>query len=447
MRYIPLSPLDRQEMLESIGVSQTSDLFSSIPQDCLFEGKPDLPKAKNEQQLKDFFSSLAQKNRFDPNASWKSYLGAGCYSHMIPTVVDALSSRGEFATAYTPYQAEISQGTLQAIFEFQSMTASLYGMELSNASMYDGASSLAEAVLMACRIQKKNVVYLSQAIHPEYVEVARSYTRDIGIEIRILPLNESGTTDVSSVTAEDAAAVVLAQPNFFGVLENLEVLSKNACASLLSIVVNTEPLAFGLLKAPGEFGVDIVVGEGQSLGNPQHFGGPHLGLLCAKKKYLRQLPGRLVGRTVDQDGKEGFVLTLSTREQHIRRDKATSNICTNHSLIALRSAIYMACMGRNGMVALAKKNFERAHSLAQKLCQIKGVKKVFDGEFFHEFALTIPKEAKAFLSIMEEKKIVAGLDLSRLDSSRNNQILIAVTETKSDEDLDQYLKAFSEALA
>ncbi|MEZ4703858.1 MAG: aminomethyl-transferring glycine dehydrogenase subunit GcvPA [Bdellovibrionota bacterium] len=443
MRYIPLTLSDRKQMLQDIGVESTQDLFSSIPSRCRFEGQPALPSKKNESQLISYFSELADQNQ-SKFKGWSSYLGAGAYQHFIPSVVDLLSSRGEFATAYTPYQPEISQGTLQAIFEFQSMIAALYGMEVSNASMYDGASSLAEAVLMAGRIRKQRNVYISQAVHPEYIDVVRSYTGDVDLELIMLPVGNDGRTQIENVDLEQAAAVVFAQPNFFGVIEDLTVCKK--FGDVVTIVANTDPLAFGLLQEPGAFDVDIVVGEGQSLGNPLHFGGPHVGLLCSKKKYLRQLPGRLVGKSIDEDGREAYVLTLSTREQHIRRQKATSNICTNHSLIALRSAIYMACMGRNGVMALARKNYERAHTLCEKLLHIPGVKQKYASDFFHEFVLELPTPTSTFLANMEKQNILAGIDLSTWNAQSDREILICATEVKSDQDLDLYVNAFRGAL-
>jgi glycine dehydrogenase subunit 1 len=340
MRYIALTDQDRKEMLKTLSLTSADQLFDHIPAEIRKKQTAGLPSAKSEFELKRYFQNLSKKNI--SSIEWKTYLGAGCYDHFIPTVVDALSSRGEFATAYTPYQAEISQGTLQAIFEFQSMIANLFEMDVSNASMYDGASSAAEAILMALRCKKGKTVYLSKGIHPEYLHVIRSYLSEIDVEFIEMDVDATGRTIIPTLKNE-TSCVVLSQPNFFGVIEDLEKATKHIhAANVLSVVVTTEAMAFGVLQPPGRFGVDIVAGEGQSFGNYPSFGGPFVGLLCAKKEFLRQLPGRLVGQTKDSEGNPGYVLTLSTREQHIRRDKATSNICTNHSLCALRSAIYLS---------------------------------------------------------------------------------------------------------
>lgn len=444
MRYIALTDPDRNEMLKTLGLTSAEQLFSHIPAEIRKKSVSNLPSAKSEFELKRYFQSLSKKNT--PSTEWKTYLGAGCYDHFIPTVVDALSSRGEFSTAYTPYQAEISQGTLQAIFEFQSMIANLFEMDVSNASMYDGASAAAEAILMALRCKKGKVVYLSKGIHPEYLHVIRSYLSEIEVELIEMELDAAGKTIVPNVKPE-TSCVVLAQPNFFGVMEDLEKIAKNAMdKNILSVVVTTEAMSLGVMQPPGRFGVDIVAGEGQSFGNYPSFGGPFVGLLCAKKEYLRQLPGRLVGQTKDQEGRPGYVLTLSTREQHIRRDKATSNICTNHSLCALRSAIYLSTVGYQGLREIALKNFQLSEYLKKQLTTISGVELAYTGTTFNEFVIKLPISTDAFMSKMEESKIIPGLPLSKWFADRRNEIMITVTETKTKDDLDQFVECVRKAL-
>lgn len=444
MRYIALTEQDRKEMLNSLGMKTTDDLFAHIPSEIRKKQTPGLPSAKSEFELKRYFQNLSKKNI--SSIEWKTYLGAGCYDHFIPTVVDALSSRGEFATAYTPYQAEISQGTLQAIFEFQSMIANLFEMDVSNASMYDGASASAEAILMALRCKKGKTVYLSKGIHPEYLHVIRSYLSEIEVDLIEMDVDSSGKTVIPNLRS-DTSCVVLSQPNFFGVVEDLDKATKTIKdAGALSVVVSTEVMAYGILQPPGRFGVDIVAGEGQSFGNYPSFGGPFVGLLCAKKEYLRNLPGRLVGQTKDSEGNPGYVLTLSTREQHIRRDKATSNICTNHSLCALRTAIYLSTVGHQGLREIALKNFQLSEYLKKKLETISGIQVSYTGTTFNEFVVKLPISSDAFLSKMEDSHVIPGLPLSKWFSERRNEILITVTETKTKEDLDHFVECTRKAL-
>lgn len=444
MRYIALTDPDRNEMLKALGLKSTDDLFSHIPSSIRKKGAAGLPSAKSEFELKRYFQNVAKKNV--PSTEWKTYLGAGCYDHFIPTVVDALSSRGEFATAYTPYQAEISQGTLQAIFEFQSMIANLFEMDVSNASMYDGASASAEAILMALRCKKGKSVYLSKGIHPEYLHVIRSYLSEIDVELIEMDVDATGRTIIPALKP-DTSCVVLSQPNFFGAIEDLEKATKTLKEkNVLSVVITTESMSMGILNPPGRYGVDIVAAEGQSFGNYPSFGGPFVGLLCAKKEYLRNLPGRLVGQTKDSEGRPGYVLTLSTREQHIRRDKATSNICTNHSLCALRTAIYLSTVGYQGLREIALKNFQLTEYLKKQLADISGVQLSYTGTTFNEFVLKLPISTDAFISKMEESKIMPGIPLSKWFSERRNEILITVTETKTKEDLDQFVECIRKAV-
>lgn len=440
MRYIPLTKNDQETMLKTIGVQTINDLFASIPQNIRKKGITHVPKGMSESELLRFFKTLSQKNGTPLRSSWSSYLGCGANEHFIPSVVDAISMRGEYATAYTPYQPEVSQGTLQAIFEFQSMVANLFGMEVANASMYDGASAAAEAVLMALRVKDSERIYLSAGLHPEYKKVILSYISDISAEVIELPLDEqTGQTNYSGIK-DSAAAVVVAQPNFYGVLEDVRRASAAAKSTQAMLVaVNTEPVAYGMTQPPGFHGADIVVGEGQSFGSYVSFGGPYVGLFATKKEFIRQMPGRLVGETIDQAGKKGYVLTLSTREQHIRRDKATSNICTNHSLCALRAAIHMALLGESGVRELAKVNYNHAHYLKTQLAGIAGLEFKYSGAFFNEFAIKLPITSEAYLSKMEEEGILGGVPLSLWNEDQSREVLISVTETKTLEDLDKYV--------
>lgn len=431
-------------MLETIGASTPDDLFCDIPSAVRRGDMSALPPSKSESELRSFFHQTSQKN-IDPY-TWSSFLGGGCYEHYIPSIVNALALRGEFLTAYTPYQAEISQGTLQAIFEFQSMVSSLTGMEVSNASMYEGASSCAESVLMAMRVRPGKHVYLSEGLHPDAIEAVRAYLSDYDIEIHTLVLNDAGQTEIKALQ-DETSCVVLGYPNFYGVVEPLQTHAKQIHEhGALMITSTTEAMSFAMLPSPGSQGADIVVGDAQSFGIEMNYGGPHVGIFATRKKFVRQMPGRLVGKTVDEDGRPGYVLTLSTREQHIRREKATSNICTNNSLCALKSSIYMATMGKKGLMAVAKANHYLAHRLMNKLVQIDGVSQRYEGAFFNEFVLTLPKKANEVLEAMAAKHIHAGIDLSAWDPAKENEILVTVTETKQEKDLDAYVQAMKEAL-
>jgi glycine dehydrogenase subunit 1 len=370
-----------------------------------------------------------------------SFLGGGAYSHYVPTIVDHLISRSEFFTAYTPYQPEISQGTLQSIFEFQTLVCQLTGMDIANASMYDGSTAMAEAVLMAERVTKRSKVIASAAVHPQYLEVAHTYVQHAGIELQqSLYCTETGTTLPESLSAIDdqTAAVVVQSPNFFGCIEDLQALSEKAHAhGALLIVAVTEAMSFGLLRSPGACGADIVVAEGQSFGVPLSFGGPYVGLFAIRDKYARQIPGRLVGEAFDKQGRRGFVLTLATREQHIRREKATSNICTNEGLIALASTIYLETMGRRGVQEAARQCTQKAHYAARAIAAIEGLSLPFSGPFFNEFVVRAPVEASPMLDkLAREKGIDGGIALSRFDSNRPNDFLVCVTETNTRTQID-----------
>ncbi|HEY6046870.1 MAG TPA: aminomethyl-transferring glycine dehydrogenase subunit GcvPA [Pyrinomonadaceae bacterium] len=438
MRYIPNSPDERAEMLRQLGAGAIEDLFDSIPRDLRLRQSLNVPAALSEIELLKKFDATATRN---PAAGRISFLGGGAYSHYIPTVVDHLISRSEFFTAYTPYQPEISQGTLQAIFEFQTLVCQLTGMDIANASMYDGSTAMAEAVLMAERVTRRSKVVASSAIHPEYLAVAHTYVQHAGIELEHAAFDATtGQTPTSAFDAIDdkTAAIVVQSPNFFGCIEDLQALSEKAHAhGALLIVAVTEAISFGLLRSPGACGADIVVAEGQSFGVPLSFGGPYVGLFATRDKYARQIPGRLVGEAYDQKGRRGFVLTLATREQHIRREKATSNICTNEGLIALAATIYLETMGPRGVEQVAQQCTQKAHYAAREIAKIEGFSLPCSGPFFNEFIVRAPSDAARLLEkLASEKGIDGGIALSRFDKSRPNDFLVCVTELNTREQID-----------
>jgi glycine dehydrogenase subunit 1 len=438
VRYIPNSPDERAEMLQQLGAASIENLFNSIPEDLRLRQHLNVPAAMSEIELLAAFDEMGARNSA---AGRVSFLGGGAYSHYVPTIVDHLISRSEFFTAYTPYQPEISQGTLQSIFEFQTLVCQLTGMDIANASMYDGSTAMAEAVLMAERVTKRSKVIASAAVHPQYLEVAHTYVQHAGIELQqSLYCSETGTTLPESLNAIDdqTAAIVVQSPNFFGCIEDLQALGKKAHAhGALLIVAVTEAMSFGLLRSPGACGADIVVAEGQSFGVPLSFGGPYVGLFAIRDKYARQIPGRLVGEAFDKQGRRGFVLTLATREQHIRREKATSNICTNEGLIALASTIYLETMGRRGVQEAARQCAQKAHYAARAIGKLEGFALPFSGSFFNEFVVRAPVEASPLLDkLAREKGIDGGIALARFDSSRPNDFLVCVTETNTRAQID-----------
>ena len=423
-------------MLEIVGLSSAEELFRSIPKDVRLNRQLNITEPLAESEVISAMENLAQMN----TASRKtSFLGAGAYSHFSPTIVDHLIQRSEFFTSYTPYQPEISQGTLQYIFEFQTLVCQLTGMDVANASMYDGSTAMAEAFLMAQRVTRKHKVIIAETVHPEYLEVAKTYTQHGDLTIETVGYDkERGTISSLENLDDKTAALVIQSPNFFGCVEDLKDLADKAHAvGALLIVVVTEAISFGLLKSPGECGADIVVAEGQSFGIPLSFGGPYLGLFACKEKFVRQIPGRLVGIAYDKDGKRGFVLTLATREQHIRRDKATSNICTNQGLIALAGTIYMETMGKKGLQEVAFQNVQKAAYAAKRISEIEGFSIPFSAPKFNEFVVRTPKSAEEILSRLSEKEIIGGLALSRYYSENPNDFLICVTETNSKEQIDK----------
>ncbi|MFB3887056.1 MAG: aminomethyl-transferring glycine dehydrogenase subunit GcvPA [Thermodesulfobacteriota bacterium] len=444
IRYIPHTDEDRQKMLEAIGLKKVEDLFESIPKGYRLTKLLNLPEPLSEPDLLRTLQGLQ-------SPFLESFLGGGAYHHFIPAVVSAMASRSEFYTAYTPYQPEISQGTLQAIFEYQTLMCQLTGMEVSNASMYDGASSLAEAVLMANRITKRKKVLLSQAIHPEYRKVIQTYIDPDQQEAIAVPYEqEEGQTDekaLLNLLDREVSAVVVQSPNFFGVIEDLgPMVEKVHGNGSLMIVGFSEAVAYGILKPPGSMGADIVSGEGQSLGIPLSFGGPYLGVFTTRERFVRMMPGRLVGETVDLEGKRGFVLTLAAREQHIRRERATSNICTNEGLCALMATIYLSCLGKEGLRELAIMNLSKKEYAKKVVSGISGCQYAFSSPTFNEFVLRIGGEPQEVLEKLKEKKILGGLPLSTFYPELRHHLLVTVTEMNSKEGIDRWAEALEKAL-
>ncbi len=436
MLYLPHTTDDIASMLEVVGVEDLDGLFSTLPAECRKKDDLNLPEPLSEWELNDHMEALSNTMAVSPE--YKMFMGAGSYEHFIPASVSYLLSRSEFVTSYTPYQPEVSQGTLQGIYEYQTLAARLLGMDISTASHYDGATALAESLLMAVRITKRSKVAISSLIHPLYRRVVKTYFEPTGFEVIELKYLDSGLTDTSALNEmDDLAAVAVQSPNFFGCVEDLQAIGQKAHdKKALSVACFTEALAYGLLKSPGSQDADIVSGEGQSLGIPRSFGGPALGMVASRKQYMRSLPGRLVGQTKDLDGKRAFVLTLATREQHIRREKATSNICTNNSLCALAAAMYMASLGRTGIRELARLNYDKAEYLKKELKKA-GFKISFDSPTFNEFVVELPTDSAATYKRLLEKKIVAGLSLAPYYPELTNHYLLCVTETRSRQDMDR----------
>lgn len=439
MLYLPHTSEDISSMLQVAGVDNLDDLFSTIPEACRLKIELNLPDALTEWELNDHMEALSDSMAVSPE--YKVFMGAGSYEHFIPAAVSYLLSRSEFVTSYTPYQPEMSQGTLQAIYEYQTLAARLLGMEIATASHYDGATALAESLLMAIRVTRRKKVAISSLIHPLYRRVIKTYFEPTGYDVIELGYLDNGVTDLAELgKMDDLAAVAVQSPNFFGCIEDLQSVGEKAHdKEALFIASFTEALAYGLFKNPGAQGADIVCGEGQSLGIPRTFGGPALGMLASRKKFMRSLPGRLVGKTKDLDGKRGFVLTLATREQHIRREKATSNICTNNSLCALAAAMYMASVGRTGIKELARLNRDKCEYLKKGLREA-GFKIAFDTPTFNEFVVEFPAGFGAIYERLLEKKIVAGIALTPYYPELANHYVLCVTETRSKEEIDALVR-------
>jgi len=447
MKYISLSNRDKKEMMAKIGITSLKELFSSIPEELTLKKALRIPPSLTEQEIISHFEKIQSQNNY---SEYLSFLGGGAYNHFIPCIVDYLSSRGEFLTPYTPYQPEVSQGTLQVIFEFQTLICQLTGMDVANASLYDGASGAAEAILMAYRLKEKSKVLIARTLHPQYREVIRTYVKNVDIEVAEIDYSPPGEIDFENLRKEideETSAVVCQSPNFMGVVENIEKISELAHRhQALSIVVVTEPISLGLLEAPGKLGADIVTGEGQSFGIPLNFGGPYLGFMACAENFLRQLPGRIAGQASDVEGRRGFVLALSTREQHIRRERATSNICTNQAWCALRAAIFLDTLGKEGLREVAWHNIQKANYALEKISQVKGVKRRFKGSIFNEFVLQFSKEWSGIERSLKQKKIIGGLNLEEFYPELKNCALFCVTEMQRKEDIDRLARSIEEAL-
>ncbi|MFJ5716499.1 aminomethyl-transferring glycine dehydrogenase subunit GcvPA [Neobacillus sp. NPDC093127] len=438
-RYLPMTEQDKKAMLETIGVSSIDELFSDIPEKVRFKGEYNIKAAKSETALMKELFMLA-----DRNADLKrnvSFLGAGVYDHYMPVIVDHVISRSEFYTAYTPYQPEISQGELQAIFEFQTMICELTGMDVANSSMYDGGTALAEAAMLSAGHTKRKTILVSSAVHPEYRDVLKTYAKGQYLEVVEVPVKD-GVTDVEvlkELVNDNVAAVIVQYPNFFGRIEPLKEVEEITHASKGLFVVNSNPLSLGLLTPPGKFGADIVIGDAQVFGIPTAFGGPHCGYFAVTNKLMRKVPGRLVGQTVDDQGRRGFVLTLQAREQHIRREKATSNICSNQALNALAASVAMTALGKKGVREMAAANLQKAH-YAKTAFKEAGFEVVYDGHSFNEFVVKLNKPVKEINQQLLQKGIIGGYDLGRDYSELANHMLIAVTEQRTKEEIDTFVK-------
>jgi glycine dehydrogenase subunit 1 len=442
MAYIPNTKEDTTAMLDAIGVGSVEDLFSDIPEKVRLAAAPkELPAALSEYETLRLMGRRAAMNN-PAGSAYLNFIGAGSYEHFIPSAVQAIAQRGEILTAYTPYQAEASQGTLQIVYEFQSMICSLTGLDVSNASMYDGASSLAEAVLMAIRINNRHQVVLPETLHPNYRDAVKSYTHQIGVEL--IPWRaKDGLTDVGAwpEAAAEPAAVVIQYPNFFGYVEEAAKLAAMAKERGAVVIAVANPMALSVLEPPGAWDADICAGEAQPVGLPMNFGGPYAGYLATREEHIRKMPGRIVGRTVDEEGKPAFVLTLQTREQHIRRERATSNICTNQGLCATMVTVYLSLIGKSGFEQLGEVNLERAGRLHEALTHLPGVSALSSAPFFNEFTVRLPMKAEQFSHAMRAEGILAGLPATRLGNADPNLLIVCATETKSDEDLDRYAAA------
>ena len=452
MRYLPLTNNDRQAMLGVIGANSIDDLFVDVPAEARLDGPiHGLPNHASEMAVERHFSNLARMNMAASHHPF--FLGCGAYKHHVPASVDHLIQRGEFLTAYTPYQPEIAQGTLQMLFEFQTQVARLLGCDVANASMYDGSTACWEAISMAGRVTKRKNAVLSSGLHPHYVSVCQTMAKFTGDTLNVAKPELSANTDSERLLAaidSETSCVVVQYPDILGRIEDLTAIAAKAHEhGALLIAVVTEPVALGAIKAPGEMGADIVVGEGQSIGVGLQFGGPYVGLFACKEKFVRQMPGRLCGETVDAEGKRGFVLTLSTREQHIRREKATSNICTNSGLCALAFSVHMTLLGEKGLRDLAALNHGLAVQAAERLSQVPGVELVNDS-FFNEFTLKLSKEARPVVRALADKKVLGGVSLGRLYPgilALENGLVVAITEVVTDEDIETLATALTEVLA
>ncbi len=438
MSFAPHTADDVRAMLARIGAGQIEELFESVPAALRARARLDLPPPRSEREVLEDLRGYAARNTAP--APGRSFLGAGAYRHYVPAAVDALAARGEFATTYTPYQAEIAQGTLQWVFEFQSMVCQLTALDVANASLYDGASATAEAALLSLRATRRTRIAVSDGLHPSYRQVLATYSGGLGAELVSLPLDPDGRTRAE--VPADVASVVAQSPNFFGCVEDFQALADAAHAQrALAIHVTSEPLALALLRPPGELGADVACGELQGFGVPTSFGGPFVGFFAAREAHLRQLPGRLIGETLDADGRRAFVMTLTTREQHIRREKATSNICTNQGLMALRTTIYLALLGRRGLRDLALANLSLA-AYARERCHAAGLTLRYPAPVFNEFAVRVPDLERKFERLLAQG-IVAGLPLARFDAARADELLVCTTEWNRRDDIERLVQGLA----
>lgn len=442
MPYTPHTAEDVREMLATIGVNSIDDLFREIPENLRVNGELNIPTRMDEARLYQHLGDLARQNV--NLAKTTCFLGAGIYDRYIPSSVGAIISRGEFLTAYTPYQPELSQGYLQTIYEFQSMVAELYGMDIANASMYDGATAMAEAAILAHGVKGRNRIAISKAVHPHYLQVLETYTWSVDLAVDEIQVHDGQTRDYSSVT-EDTACVIVQYPNFFGVIEDLKAARDAADRVGALLIVVADPTACALLVPPGEFGADIVVGEGQPLGIAMGYGGPLLGLFACKLEHVRRIPGRIVGRTTDANGRTGYTMTLRTREQDIRREKATSNICTNEALMALASTVYMEALGKNGMQSVAESTIRNTQYAMKQLTQAGGTLK-FGGKVFGEFVLNLGRNATEVRDALLKENILAGLPLGDYFPGMENCLLVAVTETRTKDQIDHFAACLGKIL-
>jgi glycine dehydrogenase subunit 1 len=444
MRYLPKSPDERQEMLAAIGLKSIDELFSSIPEAYRLKEALNLPGPMSEAEVIQYFQARAAEN----SAGYTSFLGAGVYSHLRSVVTDTILQRGEFLTSYTPYQAEISQGTLQAIFEFQTLMCQLTGQEVANASMYDGSTATTEAVLMAERVTGRERVLVARSLHPEYRDVLRTYAKNSGLHVEEIPFTGAGTLDLGALKSalnQDVCAVVVQSPNFFGTIEGLSAIRQlTQQYGALLVVAITEALSLGAVKPPAE--ADIVAMEGQSFGLPPSYGGPFVGVIASREKYVRQMPGRLAGQTTDLEGRRGFVLTLATREQHIRREKATSNICTNQALCALAATVHLSLLGKEGIREMAEQNVAKAQFALRELEKIPGVKRSFSAPFFNEFVVELPRSVKLVNAELLKSKIVGPYVLGAAYPELTKHALVCVTETTSRTEIERFAQSLKAAL-
>jgi glycine dehydrogenase subunit 1 len=444
MRYLPKSPAEREEMLAAIGVKSVEELFSTIPEAYRLKEPLHLPSAMSESEVIDYFQRRASEN----SVGYTSYLGAGVYNHLRSVVTDTILQRGEFLTSYTPYQAEISQGTLQAIFEFQTLMCQLTGQEVANASMYDGSTATTEAVLMAERLTNRQRVLVARSVHPEYRDVLKTYAKNSGLSVEEIGFTAAGTLDAKGLAAslrDDVCAVVVQSPNFFGAIETLAPLAEAAHRSgALLVVAVTEAVSLGIVKPPSE--ADIVAMEGQSLGLAPSYGGPFVGVIASRDKFVRQMPGRLAGQTTDLEGRRGFVLTLATREQHIRRERATSNICTNQALCALAATVHLTLLGKEGLRELAEQNLSKAQFALHELEKIPGVKRTFSAPFFNEFTMELPRSVKMINAQLLKEKIVGPFVLGTTYPELTKHALVCVTETTPRSEIERFAAAIRHIL-